>query len=246
MIYKTGLLPSPEPPALQLRSYLLPQRLPAVPAVFGHQDIYPKNAWGMLANDRVGDCTVAGAMHCEMLWNKANGRNIVFTDRDARNDYYTITGGEDTGIDMVTAARFWRNSGFRDNMANRHKIAAYMAVDAKNLEHVYAAAFLFDAVGLGVKITSSAEHQFLHGEPWANVPNDSIVAYHYVPLIGRAANGNAVIVTWGAAQEVEQSWLGTNMQECMAMVSEEDLMLGKSEEGFDINALLDDLGMIGG
>ncbi len=245
MIYKTGLLPSPEPPALQLRTYLLPQHLPAVPAVFGHQNAYPWNAWGMLANDKVGDCAVAGAMHCCMLWNKTHGRDIFFTDRDARGDYYTITGGEDTGMDMVTAARFWRNSGFRDSQANRHKIAAYMAVDPKNLEHVYTAAYLFDAVGLGVKITSGAESQFFYGHPWANVPGDKVIAYHYVPLIGRVANGNAIVVTWGRAQEVEQSWLGANLQECIAMVSEEDLMLGKSEEGFDISALLDDLGMIG-
>ncbi len=245
MIYKTGLLPSPEPPALQLKSYLLPHLLPAVPAVFGHQIAYPARGWGMLANDRVGDCTVAGAMHCIMLWNKIRGRTLTFTDRDARSDYYTITGGEDIGVDMVTAARFWRNTGFRDASINRHKIAAYMAVDPKNLEHVYEAAYLFNAVGLGVKIRESDGEAFMHGSPWQS-HSDAVVGYHYVPLIGRAANGNAVVVTWGGAQEVEQSWLGANLQECMAMVSEEDLMLGKSEEGFDINALLDDLGMING
>jgi hypothetical protein len=250
MLFKTGLLPSPHPPALHFRSYMLRTLLPSVPAVFGHHNVYPKNGWLMLDNDRIGDCTVAGAMHCSMLWNKIAGKAVRFTDLDAQEDYSAITGyhkddpASDTGADMVAVAKYWQQTGFRDSHANRHKIAVYMAVDPKHLDRVFAAAYLFDAVGLGVQVRQSDETNFIDGHPWTGASHDPVVGYHYVPLIGRLANGNAVVVTWGGAQEVQHSWLEANLREVVAMISPEALVNGKSSEGFDFAGLIDDLKII--
>jgi hypothetical protein len=244
MNLKYGLIPAERPPDLRYSSYFLPHFLPSIPTYFGHQDVYPKDGWGMLKNGghgAIGDCAVAGPMHCVMLWNKVASKHVRFTDADASEDYFALTGGDDTGVDMVTAASYWHKTGFRDSKNQRHKIFVYLGVDPKNLEHVYSAAYLFGAVGLGIQVPSSAERQFIDGHPWTNVPGDKILGYHYVPLVGRVANGNAVVITWGRAQEVEQSWLGTNLRECVAMISQEFLIEGKSPEGFDWAALQDDL-----
>lgn len=245
-MFKYGLKPSPEPPSLRFGTYLVPKQLPPIPQAFGHYTVIPDSGWRMLANDTLGDCTVAGAMHCVMLWNAIAGINIVFTNADARDDYFAITGGADDGADMVQVAKYWQKTGFRDDQDSRHYIAAYMAVDHLNPDHYYAASYLFGAVGLGVQIPSSAQDQFSAGEPWANVPGDSIEGYHYVPLVGRKANGNAVVVTWGAAQEVEQSWLDANLQEVVAMISIEEMVNGTTPEGFNVAALEDDLAVIAG
>lgn len=251
MIYKTGLLRGP-PPELHFRSYLLEHRLPPVPAVFGHQALFPQNDWKLLANDRIGDCTIASSMHCSMLFNKIVGKTVRFTDLDAVDDYSAVSGyvpgdvNTDAGANMIQVCSYWQKTGMRDARNNRHKIVGYLAVDYSRLDRVFTAAYLFDAVKLGVQIPNSAEKQFVAGRPWSNVAGDEIIGYHDVPLIGRLANGNAVVVTWGASQEVEQSWLEQNLNEVVAIVSTESLTNGKSAEGFDLAALQDDLEMIAG
>lgn len=244
--FKYGLNLSPQPPALRFGDYLIPRKLPTIPPSFGHYNLFPQKGWGMLMNDTLGDCTVAGAMHCVMLWNKIAGVGIRFTDLDAQDDYFAITGGEDTGADMVAVAKYWHQTGFRDSVALRHRIGAYLAVNHLIPERYYTAAYLFAAVGLGVQIPSSAQQQFVDGKPWSYNAGDEIEGYHYVPLVGRRANGNAIVVTWGATQEVEQAWLDANLAEVVCMISEEELVDGKTPEGFNIAALEDDLDAIGG
>lgn len=245
-----GLNPSAEPPKLRFGTYFDAATLPTVPQAFGHYDDIPPKSWQILDNDRVGDCTIAGAMHAIMLWNRVAGTFVKFTALDAIDDYRDACGyvpgdaSTDTGGDMVSVAAYWKSTGMRDWQANRHKIAAYLHIDASNLEHVHAAAYLFGAVGLGVQLTSSSESQFTAGAPWSVVAGDSADDYHYVPLVGRDAQYSKVI-TWGALQNVEAAWLAANLKEVVAVVSAEYLANGKSPEGFDIVALQNDLNNLG-
>lgn len=234
MKYKTGLLSGP-PPMLRFGDYLKPA-LPPIPDAFGHQGLIGPKDWGMLLNDTYGDCTVAGAMHCVMLWNKITGRGVHFTNLDAKEDYFTITDGADDGADMVQVAKYWQKTGFRDSLARRHKIVAYVSVDPI-LSHIDAAAYLFDAVGLGIKVGQKEEDEFEAGEPWL-VPGP-VDGLHYVPMIGKADYRK--IVTWGGLQDVGEDWLESNVDQVVAMISSEALMNGKSSEGFDMTALTTDL-----
>src|SRR5438477_68368 len=124
MKYKTGLLRSPKPPRLVFSAYVEPSLLPPIPSTFGHRGLYPPRGWGMLGNDAIGNCGVAGPMHAVMLWRAVVNKRVLFTNIDAREDYFAITGGGDTGVDMVQAAKYWQYTGFRDSMGNRHKILA--------------------------------------------------------------------------------------------------------------------------
>ena len=245
--FKTGLLAGPSP-ELHFRDYMLPATLPKVPPIFGHQNLYMPRDWGMLGNDRIGDCAVAGAMHCEKIWNKVVCRDVTFTTDDAISDYSALTGyvrgdaSTDQGTTIAALSDYWKKIGFRDFNDNRHKIEAYVALDPTNLEHLFAAAYWFDGgVGIAVQIPSSAEAQFLAHQPWSNVHGDKIEGYHFVPLIARLANGNAGVITWGGFQEVELSWLAQNCNQASAFLSIEDMTNGKSPEGFDLNALQEDL-----
>jgi hypothetical protein len=245
MRYKTGRNPSPKPPKLWFWDYLLEAKLPPVPTTFGHQNLYAPRGWGMLANDRVGNCAIAGPDHCVMVFNKIAGRRVHFTAADAIDDYSAITGynpddpSTDTGADMVQVADYWRKTGLRDNRNNRHKIVAYLHVDPTNLAHVDAACYLFEAVGLGIQVGSAEENEFMHARPWVTPGSDSNGG-HYVPMIGKDADYRKV-VTWGGLQDVGEDWLGTQLTEVVAMVSEEALISGKSAEGFDMAALQADL-----
>ena len=201
----------------------------------------------MLGNDTRSDCTIAGAMHCEMLWNKIASSTVHFTELDALDDYRDACGyvfgdeNSDNGGNMVDVAKYWQQTGMRDCTARRHKIAAYMSVSANNLDHIYAAAFLFGAVGLGVMIQSSSEAQFDANEPWDVVAGDVGEGYHYVPLVGRDEHGLCHVVTWGRDQAATEAWIKNNVKEVVAVISQESMVNGKTLEGFSYEQLQSDL-----
>ncbi len=193
----------------------------------------------MLGNDRIGDCTVAGAMHAVMLWRSVIDRPIRFTTLDATEDYFAITGGKDVGADMVTVAQYWRDTGFRDSLANRHKILAYLHVDAANLHNIDAACYLFDVVGLGVMVGNEEERAFINRQPWTN-PRSTTDTYHYVPMVGKDGKYRYV-VTWGGLQAITEEWFKAKVNEVVAVLSDENMISGKTLEGFDADALEADL-----
>lgn len=249
MKYKTGLRPSPHPPKLRFADYFVGAALPAVPATFGHYNSYPPRGWNLLGNDQVGDCTCAGAGHCVMLWNKIAGHTVTITTADTLDDYSAITGYDpndpstDQGADIVQVAKYWQQTGFRDDVNRRHKIAAYLEVNPKNLSHVDAACYLFGAVGLGILVGDTEEREFDSGTAWEKPGSDSTEG-HYVPMVGKTAFSRQV-VTWGGLQSVGEDWLKSQLNEVVAMVSQEALINGKSAEGFDFAALSADLEALG-
>lgn len=245
--FKTGLKFSPEAPVLRFGDYLKAEPLPVVPEVFGHANLIPLKSWGMLGNDTTGDCTIAGPMHAVMLWRAIVNKPTHFTSQDAFDDYRDACGyviGEpatDQGGDMVSVASYWRQTGMRDSTDIRHKITAYMAIDADNLAHLDLAVYLFDAVGLGVELPRSAEQQFIDNQPWTVVDNDPIESGHYVPYVQKVPGDIRQVVTWGGLQDVTEAWLTKYLREVVVYISPEYLVDGKSPLGFDASALLDDL-----
>lgn len=216
--------------------------LPTPPAAFGHfADI---SSWGDLGNTTWGDCVWAGAAHEHMLWTKVAGLPpATFVDIDCLSDYSVVTGfsfSEDTdnGTDMEVAASYRRKTGVLDALGQRHLIDAYMAVTPGDLSEMFLAAYLFGAVGVGINFPDSAEDQFNKGEPWSVVPGSRLVGGHYIPVVGRAANGNALAITWGKLQEVTPDFLSMYNDETIAYFSKEyvDVSL-LSPEGFNTVAL---------
>ncbi len=247
---KYGLNRMAELPRMRFGTYLRESQLLPIPATFGRTGLFPRVGWGMLGNDQFGDCTICGAMHASMCWNKIVGRDVRFTTLDAQEDYSAVTGyisgddSTDTGADMQQVASYWRDIGMRDAHSNRHKIGAYLSGNPDNFDHLYAGCYLLGPVGLGITVPQIAGQQFDAGEPWHIVPGSPDDGYHYVPLIDHMPNGNALVVTWGAQQEVEQAWLAKYLKEVVYYVSEEMLINGVSPQGFALVDLMDDLPIV--
>lgn len=228
---------------LAMSSVVKKDKLPTPPAVFGHQAIVP--AWGDLGNSDWGDCVWAGAAHEHMLWTRAGGlaAPASFTDVDVLSDYSIVTGFEfsddtDNGTDMQQAASYRRKTGVRDVTGKRHQITAYMALRVGDFDEMILAAYLFGAVGIGVNFPKSASDQFDARQPWTVVPNSTVMGGHYVPIVGRAPNGNAIAVTWGRAQEITPEFYKTYNDESIAYFCPEYVnALRLSPEGFNIAAL---------
>lgn len=240
--YKLGKTPARHAVKLSLFDFI--KHLPKVPAVFGHGNLLPVDV-GMLGNDQYGDCVFAGAAHETMLWNDEAGHPVTFVTQDALADYTAVTGfnpvdpSTDQGTDMQVAASYRKKTGIIDALGTRHKVAAYVAVHTLNEATI--AAYLFGACGIGIQVPESAQQQFADGDPWDVVRGSQIIGGHYVPLVGRAANGNYLVITWGKVQEATPRFLKRYMDEGVAYISEECLTGGKSPEGFDIDQLNADL-----
>lgn len=218
--------------------------LPKRPTSFGHEAGF---AWQMLGNDKYGDCVFAGGDHEQMLFAGEGGKTAVFSDVTALSDYASVTGfnpltgAGDNGTDVRMAMKYRAKTGLVDETGKRHRIAAYLSIDPKNLDHILTAAYLFGACGIGIEFPASAMTQFNAGKPWSVVKGASIEGGHYIPVV--AKRGSYVeIVTWGRTQKCTQSFIKAYCDEAWAIISPEILNgEGKTPEGFDLAALQADL-----
>jgi hypothetical protein len=225
MRYATGLIRS-DPGKHAMSVFAPTSAVPNIPQFFGHFGII--NDWHMLANDRIGNCTVAGADHVEMLWNRMKNEIVVFTTTDAREDYFAQTGGRDTGLQLTDVANYWQHTGMRDALARRYKIAAWRSIEgsesgAPNLQHALYCAYLYEACGIGMALPGNADDMFESGDVWdvTSTQPDKSGGYHYVPVVGRGEKGIA-FVTWGALRFMTERFFNAMVYEGCAYLSAAD------------------------
>jgi hypothetical protein len=236
----------------RLGSYLAGAALPPLPSTFGHQSLIGQ--WGMLANDRVGCCVIAGGDHETMLFNAEAGHVVSFVDANTLGDYRAVsrlqgdnppfdptTLANDNGCDVQVAANYRRKTGLVDASGKRHTVAAYLALDPGDTDHLLLASYLFSAVGIGLALPSSAIDQTKKGQTWDVVSGSPNEGGHYVPLVGRLPSGALVSVSWGQTQLMTARFFQTFCDEAVAYVSTEDLVNQKSPENFSYADLISDL-----
>ncbi|UFZ05461.1 hypothetical protein LQG66_03855 [Bradyrhizobium ontarionense] len=234
--------------SFKLSDYIDKKALPKPPKQFGHEGLVPAS-WGMLGNDRYGDCVWAGAAHETMMWNAEAGRKVAFTDAGVLSDYSAVTGfnprkpSTDNGTDMQVAASYRRKTGIVDAGGKRHPVAAYLAIEPGNINEHMTAVYLFGAVGIGISFPASAMDQFNAGKPWDVVSRTSIEGCHYIPLVARREQLD--VVTWGRLQAMTPRFFQKYNDESVAYVSLEALTKNKSPEGFDAAQLQADLAALG-
>jgi hypothetical protein len=100
--------------------------------------------------------------------------------------------------------------------------------------------YLFGAVGIGLQLPASALLQTEQGLAWDVAADTTMAGGHYVPLVGRQADGLHV-VSWGAIQRMTEAFLTQYCDEAVAYVSQECLLDQKSPEGFAYDDLISDL-----
>jgi hypothetical protein len=241
--------------SFKFEKYFDVAQLPTPPATFGNVT-YVRD-WGMLANDRLGDCVWAGAAHETMLWTAENIKRggsdtpAVFNDDAVVSDYSALTGYDpgkkdsDQGTDVQEAADYRRKTGIVDATGKRHTIDAYVALDTSDLDKLASAVYLLGAVGVGIEFPSTAMQQFDMAEPWDVVAKAKIDGGHYIPCVGRNSHGNFLVVTWGRLQAVTPAFLIKYMDEAVAYLSLERLVNTTSPQGFDLATLQVDLSSLG-
>ncbi|MDR3628898.1 MAG: hypothetical protein P4L42_01035 [Desulfocapsaceae bacterium] len=259
--YKLGKMPATyDKRDLQFSNYRTTAPLPPYPKYFGHEQLIPAKGWQMLGNgpdntvspgfQGAGDCVFAGGDHETMLWTLEGGKPAVFTGANSIADYSAVTGydpanpASDQGTDVRTALAYRQNTGLIDSTGNRHKVAAYLALEPGNTDHLYEALYLFGVVGIGIQFPSSAMDQFNAGKPWSVVSGASVEGGHYIPLVARRTNLECV--TWGQIQQMTSGFYKKYCDEAWAILSPEVFKNGTDLEGFNFAQLQADLNALSG
>jgi hypothetical protein len=232
---------------LLYKNYRETATLPPIPATFGHYNMIDPSTWGMLGNDTVGDCVVAGGAHETIMWTKEGSIQTAFTPANVLSDYSAITGynpnnpNSDQGTEPRVSYLYRQKTGLIDAKGNRHQIGAFVALDYTNLQEVLEAMYLFSAVGVGLNFPDSAMRQFEQGQVWDVVQGSHVEGGHYVPVFG--FDGTYLYcVTWGQVQKMTVKFFQTYCEEAWAILSQEMLNgKGLSPEGFNLAQLQADL-----
>ncbi len=233
-----------DPRTLMLANYLDTTALPKPPVSHIYAQNIPAAGWGMMGNDKIGDCTCAAAGHLLMEWTDDNG--ALFTPADAQiiaaysaiTGYNPATGQNDNGAVETDVLNYWRNTGIAG-----HQILAYAALEPKNLNHIKLSAFLFGGCYIGLSLPLSAQTQTVWSVPPGGATGKGAPGSwggHAVPVIGYDEHG-LTIVTWGATKQMTWTFWEAYCDEAYALISTDFARTSNAPSGFNLAALEADL-----
>jgi len=231
IIGKLGKLDPKRPAGLHALAFYQHNPLPAAP---NKVDVPQINDWGMLGNDKYGDCTFAGIVHARMAHATLLGVTETFpSDTDVENAYLSYTGGKDVGAVEADLLNFWKN-----NELFGKKLSAFAPTDHADQDELRSVIASYGLAYIGVQLPVTFQQQFINNEPWelTHTPADNqIEGGHCVILVGYDEQ-YAQCITWGKVQQVTWEWLSSYMQESWALITPEIV-----EKGVYGDMRLDDL-----
>jgi hypothetical protein len=213
-----------------------------------------QTSWGMMENDNLGDCTVAGCGHGDQIWTK-NLAQEYSTPDPIIVDYYCAWCGyvrgdssTDNGGVEIDILNNWRKYGFgpRTHHQGHRKLTAYTSVNPLNLTHVKQAISLFGFVYIGLALPISAQQQQIwdvDGDP----TDKHSFAYpgswggHCV-VVPAYTEDSLDCITWGQNKTMTNAFWQTYVDEVYALLSPDWIASnGVAASGFDLSTLLADL-----
>jgi hypothetical protein len=207
-------------------------------------------AWGMMLNDTLGDCTIAGCGHAVQVWT-LNVAGVMATVPDAVVEQYygkfdgyvpgdvsTDNGGVE--LDVLTD---WRAQGFAG-----HQLTGFADPAVADLVEVRQSINLFGGVYIGVNLPLSAQGQAV----WDVVPDpgDGSTAPGswgghcvYVPKYDQAG---FTCITWGGLQRMTTAFWQKYVDEAHTLLSQDWLAAAGLDDpqGFNLSQLQADLAAI--
>jgi hypothetical protein len=215
MNFKLGKLPPVyDSRTLRLENYLNVPELPPLPETTDWFAMMSKPP--MLGNDEYGDCVVAGAAHMVQAWSANASREHFIPEKKVVQTYLNLSGGADTGLNMLDFLKYWRKTGL-----DGHKIGAFAALDPKNLTSIRYANYFFGGVYFGFNLPQSIKGQKVWDVPAGGPVGKGAPG----SLGGHCVNGGVAtpriikVDTWGEEQTCTVNFVGTYADEAWAIIS---------------------------
>lgn len=247
---KPGLLPlEPDERDIALSSVYTPSAFSSLPATFGARGL----EWGMLGNEKYGDCYWASAAHEVMAEAHLAGRSPFFNEVGVLRTYAEYLGlsswnpgsgypsippSLDQGTEPREGAKFRKHQGVRDAEGRAHRIGVYVFEETPDYERLLSAIWTFGAITLCFNLPQSAEEQFESGL-WSVERNSPILGGHAVAGIARASGNYLVGVSGGKEILITEAFTSNYLQCAMIYISGSLLDdSGRTPAGLDKPALL--------
>ncbi len=192
-----------------------------VPAEYDFDTAHAGVPTPLFANDRLGDCVIAGRAHQTLRFELVEQRKVIrITDGEVVREYLSETGGPDSGLVVLDSLNRWRTRGWIA-AGDRLFIKAFAEIDRRAPGQVRQAVFTELGVGLGLSLPLSAQPEFEAGKPWAivNGPDSAPGSWggHYVYVTGYTALG-PTCVTWGRKQRMTWAFFAKYCDEAYAVI----------------------------
>lgn len=194
----------------------------------------------MMANDMLGDCTIAAVAHAVQVWTAATGSPVTAADSVVVN-YYSLWDGyvpgdpaTDQGGVETDVLDKWRKDpdGFHG-----YKLLAYADPDPGNRDHIKQSVVLFGGVYIGLNLPISAQSQI--GSLWEYVGGrPGTWGGHAVFVAGYDAEG-LTCITWGKLQKMTWEFWSRYCDEAHTLLS--DIWMNSAPADFHYTNLYNDL-----
>lgn len=225
---------------LRLARYLTPA-LPAPPTA---QD-WTKGitSWGMMLNDKLGDCTIAGCGHAIQVWNANTGSELTLPDNTIESYYEKWDGyvpgnaASDHGGVELDVLNDWQKQGMAGNT-----LMAFADPNPANLEEVRQSIALFGGVYIGLSLPLTAQTQGV----WDVTPRGGANARpgswggHCV-FVPKYDEKTFTCITWGQLKTMTVAFWNKYCDEAHTLLAENWITAKGSPNGFDQAQLQADL-----
>lgn len=201
--------------------------------------------WGMMANDALGDCTIAGCGHAIQTWTEVINQRITIPDADIIK-YYSLWDGyvvgdpsTDNGGIELDVLNQWRQQGL-----NGHQLLAYAAVNPHDQIEVRQAIALFGGTYIGLSLPISAQNQDVWDVVQTSDGQPGSWGGHCVWCLAYDKD-SITCVTWGVLKKMTWRFWENYCDEAYALLSPDFLNnQGIAPSNFDLSTLQADLSII--
>lgn len=220
--FKLGRNPRRFDPRVPHLSALLADKVPAPPPRSVDYTKGMGGRFGVMLNDTLGDCTCAAYYHARQVWTFHAGREITEPDDDVKQLYVEACGynpksrGEGPGGNEQDVLTFLHRKGapIGPNGKQRHKIAAFVEVDPRNIDDVKRTIADLGVAYIGLNLPRNVYP--LRGDPprrWTVAKRkQQIAGGHAVVLTGYDRAG-AGFISWGKKYKMTWEFFTTYVDE---------------------------------
>lgn len=235
MSFKFGKRAALIPAGVRDLTYYSAGPLPKAPASVAVPEV---SDWGVLGNDRAGDCGVAGLEHgfmADAVITKRPGEPEA-SDQQALDYYFAYTGGQDSGVVLSQYLTYVRRKGYYG-----HSVKAFAPVAVHDVPTLHTAINLFGFAYTGIAVTQAMMDAFQAGQPWTmDSLQGQVVGGHCIPLVGYDSSA-LYAVTWGKIQPIAYPAWHYMSDEAWAVISGEFVHRNGDGRGISLKALEADL-----
>ena len=208
--------------------------------------------FGMMLNDKLGCCTIAGIGHAQQIWNLNCGKPLlsildstILTTYENWDGYVNGDPTTDNGGDELSVLNDYRQQGF-----NGSQLLSYVSCNPKNNVHMRQGVNLFGVVYNGLEMPLTAQNQAIWdvvGDPTdlesPSAPGSWGGHCTVIPkYFFTDSSGIYYLLTWGILQPATEAWIVTYCSEAYPLLGQ-DWVTSKPVQtsGWDHTLLLNDL-----